>query len=117
RALKETKARMDLVPTLAVSQVAAESGDRIGEVRAYLRSLIARPIGLPMDEIDFFIGFDQYGVNSVMVVEINEIFENIFGPLSKTLFFEYRNIDELARYFLDDHRDKILSVLPLKQEF
>ncbi len=70
----------------------AEDADRTEDVHLVLRSLIARPIGLAADEIDVRTGFDQYGVNSVMVVELNEIFEKIFGPLSKTLFFA--TIDE-----------------------
>jgi polyketide synthase PksM len=94
--------------------VASEDGDVIDHVRMYLRSLIAGPIGLAADEIDVRAGFDEYGVNSVMVVELNEIFERIFGPLAKTLFFEYRSIDELSQYFLDEHRAKLMAALPGK---
>ncbi|HET8798510.1 MAG TPA: SDR family NAD(P)-dependent oxidoreductase, partial [Thermoanaerobaculia bacterium] len=98
-------------PTVAAA-AADEAVDRAADVRGYLRSLIAGPIGISADEIDVHTGFDQYGINSVMVVELNEIFEKIFGPLSKTLFFEYRTIDELSRYFLDEHRDRLLAALP-----
>jgi len=90
--------------------------DEAGEVHAFLRALIARPIGLPAEEIDDRTGFDQYGVNSVMVVELNELFERIFGPLSKTLFFEYRSIEELADYFRENHREALLAALPPQQE-
>ncbi len=91
------------------AMAAAPAVDSTDDVRTWLRSLVARPIGLPADEIDFSTGFDLYGVNSVMVVELNEIFEKVFGPLSKTLFFEYRSVDELAGYFLEEHRERALA--------
>jgi acyl transferase domain-containing protein/aryl carrier-like protein len=100
-------------PAVAAAETSAPTDVR-DEARTFLRALIARPIGLAAEEIDVHAGFDQYGVNSVMVVELNENFENIFGPLSKTLFFEYRSVDELAGYFLDEHREKLLGALPRK---
>ncbi|HEY0139905.1 MAG TPA: SDR family NAD(P)-dependent oxidoreductase [Thermoanaerobaculia bacterium] len=99
------------VPAVVAS---ADRNEPTDEARVYLRSLIAGPIGLAAEEIDFQASFDEYGVNSVMVVELNEIFETVFGPLSKTLFFEYRSIDELSRYFLEEYRDKLLAALPPK---
>ncbi|HEX6160602.1 MAG TPA: type I polyketide synthase, partial [Thermoanaerobaculia bacterium] len=99
-----------VVVSNAPAAVNDEPAAQTDAIRAYLRSLIAKPIGLPAEEIDFQTGFDQYGVNSVMVVELNEVFEGVFGPLSKTLFFEYRNIDELSQYFLEEHRDRLLAV-------
>ncbi|HEX6161709.1 MAG TPA: SDR family NAD(P)-dependent oxidoreductase, partial [Thermoanaerobaculia bacterium] len=104
--------RLEKASNASTGSVSISSVEPIEQAREYLRALIAGPIGLAPEEIDVHTGFDQYGVNSVMVVELNERFEKVFGPLSKTLFFEYRSVDELARYFLDEHRDALSAALP-----
>ena len=102
----------DALSRIAAPAQQAPVGDVREQARVFLRALIARPIGVAAEDIDVDAGFDQYGVNSVMVVELNGIFENLFGPLSKTLFFEYRSVTELADYFLDEHREKLVAALP-----
>ncbi len=85
----------------------------------FIKGLLSGPVGLPETEIDSEQEFDAYGINSVMIVELNKLFENSFGPLSKTLFFEYSNVAELAEYFIDSHQDRlndILGVTPLRKE-
>ncbi|MEE9355676.1 MAG: SDR family NAD(P)-dependent oxidoreductase [Methylococcaceae bacterium] len=76
----------------------------------YLKTLLAEPIGLPVSEIEDNEPFEVYGINSVMIVELNKSFEDVFGPLSKTLFFEYSNLQELAAYFIENHEEKLQQV-------
>ena len=73
----------------------------------FIKNLLSPHIGLSVEEIDNGESFDAYGINSVMIVELNKSFEDAFGPLSKTLFFEYRNIQELAEYFIENHAEKL----------
>ncbi|SUX55283.1 Polyketide synthase PksL [Chromobacterium vaccinii] len=40
-------------------------------------------------------------------MDLTRQLEKTFGPLSKTLFFEYQSIDELTGYFLRAHADKL----------
>ena len=37
-----------------------------------------------------------------------------FGPLSKTLFFEYQTIEQLAEYFVRHHGRRLSGLLELK---
>jgi len=46
-----------------------------------------------------------------MVVELTNQLDKVFGKLSRTLFFEYQTIDQLAGYFIDKHRDKLPGLL------
>src|SRR5690625_709598 len=39
--------------------------------------------------------------------------ENVFGELSKTLYFEFQTIEELTTYFMEDHHDKLIHILGL----
>ena len=65
-----------------------------------LADCIAPVIGLPAGEIEPHVPFKDYGINSLMVMDLNRRVEEVFGRgLSKTLFFEYQNLAELAAYF------------------
>ncbi|ESS66711.1 polyketide synthase PksL [Methyloglobulus morosus KoM1] len=79
----------------------------------YIKNLLSSHIGLSADEIDKEEPFEAYGINSVMIVELNKSFEDDFGSLSKTLFFEYRNTEELAEYFIENHAEKLKQILDL----
>src|SRR5690606_32110720 len=52
----------------------------------------------------------------VMVMKLTSELEKVFGSLTKTLFFEYQNIGDLAKYFIDTHFDKLHKLIgPSKQ--
>ncbi|MFQ3244034.1 MAG: polyketide synthase PksJ [Arenicella sp.] len=78
---------------------------------SYLKGVLAEPIGLLKDEIQDNEAFESYGINSIMIVELNKVLEDIFGPLSKTLFFEYSNLDELADFFVDNHSETLGNLM------
>lgn len=96
------------------SRVSAEKADStrlLDATQAYIKQLVSTHVGLTVDEIDKDEAFEAYGINSMMIVELNKCFENAFGPLSKTLFFEYRNVYELTNYFIENHADKLFELL------
>ncbi len=78
-----------------------------------LKNLISSVIKLPAQKIDADAQMDKYGIDSIMVVKLNDRLESSFGVLPKTLFFEYRSIRELARYFVESHGDKITGLTGL----
>ncbi len=71
----------------------------IPNLTAYLKQILAGVIKMMMAEIDEDKPFEEYGIDSVMVMQMTSVLEKTFGQLSKTLFFEYQNISELAGYF------------------
>lgn len=73
----------------------------------YIKNIIAPIVGMSSNEIDPSTAFENFGINSIMIVELNGQLEKIFGSLSKTLFFEYSNVNELADYFYKNHKDKL----------
>ncbi len=77
----------------------------------YFKELLSPVIKLPVDKIQPEVPMEKYGIDSVMVVKLNEQLEQVFGPLSKTLFFEYQNINELTAYFVTSHREKLVNLL------
>ncbi|MUL33891.1 SDR family NAD(P)-dependent oxidoreductase [Priestia megaterium] len=82
--------------------------------QAFLSGLLSSAIGLEPSAIRPDETFEAYGINSVMILELNKIFEETFGGgLSKTLFFEYGNLSELTDYFLEEHRETLSSKIQL----
>ncbi|HEV2961674.1 MAG TPA: amino acid adenylation domain-containing protein, partial [Candidatus Angelobacter sp.] len=54
---------------------------------------------------------EDYGIDSMMAIDLTNALEKSFGGLSKTLFFEYHTIGELADYFVNNHRATLMSLL------
>jgi len=80
-------------------------------VEEFLKSLVASTLEMNSNDIEAQVKFEKYGINSVMIMQLNRVLESSFGPLSKTLFFEYSNIAELATYFLKKHKEKLRSLI------
>ena len=81
-----------------VSQV--DQGILLEKTIYKLRGLFAEIIKLPIDRIDADEALEVYGIDSIMIIEFNKRLVNIFGELSKTLFFEYRTLETFAGYLI-----------------
>ncbi|ETR67039.1 MAG: hypothetical protein OMM_05356 [Candidatus Magnetoglobus multicellularis str. Araruama] len=69
------------------------------KAQQYFKNLLSSVIGLPSHRIQADVPMEEYGIDSIMVMELTRELEKVFGSLSKTLFFEYRSITELATHF------------------
>ncbi|HVI93285.1 MAG TPA: beta-ketoacyl synthase N-terminal-like domain-containing protein, partial [Anaeromyxobacter sp.] len=76
---------------------------------AYLRALFARTLKLPATTVTEDKPFEQYGIDSLAVTKLTYEMEKDLGPLSKTLFFEYRNLSELAGFFAREFPGRLLA--------
>ena len=85
----------------------------ISEKRAtrYFKELLSVTIKRPVEQIDAEAAMEEYGIDSVMVMQMTRQMENVFGSLPKTLFFEYQNIEELTQYFIGNHAEKLAKLL------
>lgn len=79
----------------------------------YIKGLLSKTLKLPSHRIDAGQPLEKYGIDSVMVMALTSDLESHFGELSKTLFFEYQTISELANYFVEEHKDALISALGL----
>lgn len=73
----------------------------------YFKKVLSSSLMLPERQIDAQAPLENYGIDSVMVMKLTDQLEQQFGPLSKTLFYEYQNIAELAGYFMSHHRERL----------
>ncbi|MFE4053273.1 SDR family NAD(P)-dependent oxidoreductase [Streptomyces sp. YIM B13518] len=92
---------------------AFEGGEGIERAAVtYLTKLLSSVIGLPAARIDPEASLEDYGIDSVMTMDLTRALEEVFGSLSKTLLFEYRSIEALAGHFVTAHPQKVRALLP-----
>lgn len=79
------------------------SGDVKILVLAKLKELIARIIKLDLKLFDEEESFEKYGIDSFTITKLNTELAIHFQDLSKTVFFEFRNTQELGRFLYEEH--------------
>lgn len=73
----------------------------------YLRDVFADVLQFEPEDLRVNRKLEEYGLESISIVEATNKLEEIFGPLSKTLLFEYVDIQGLAAYFTENHADTL----------
>ncbi|GCF07148.1 hypothetical protein KDI_07120 [Dictyobacter arantiisoli] len=90
---------------------ATENRDLAEKASRYLRRLLSKVIELPAERIEIDVALEKYGIDSIMAMELTNELEQTFGPLPKTLFFEYQTIQDLTTYFLTIHHEQLRATL------
>ncbi len=90
---------------------ATGTGDLFGKTRAFLRKEFSAVLKIPVHKIETRAPLENYGIDSILAMNLTGQLEATFGALAKTLFFEYQTIDELADYFVHSHADKLNDLL------
>ena len=85
---------------------------RTKEALGILKHIISKILKISESRIDEENSMDEYGLNSIIILDLIKELEVIFGSLPKTLFYEYTTLKELAEYFATQYA----SVLNEKQE-
>ena len=83
----------------------------LAKTRDYLRKQFAGVLKLSPNKIDIQAPLENYGINSILAMNLTSQLEKTFGALSKTLFFEYQTIAELSEHFVDTYHDKLSELL------
>lgn len=56
-----------------------------------------------LETIDVKETLENYGIDSIMIMGLNQKLQQVFSNISKTLFYEYQTLEALAEYFVDDY--------------
>ncbi|MDC8758414.1 SDR family NAD(P)-dependent oxidoreductase [Janthinobacterium sp. hw3] len=94
---------------------ATDAGQLKEKALQHFKRLLARVFKLPADRIDADAQLDRYGIDSILVTQLTTELEKTFGPLSKTLLFEYQTLDALSGYFIASHHERLAGLLKLSQ--
>nr|AEC04356.1 polyketide synthase [Chitinophaga sancti] len=82
----------------------------------FFASIVADALHQPKELIDADASLDKYGIDSVLITVLTGKLEKYFGPVSKTLFFEYQDLRSLTRYFVQTYGDRLSALLETSNE-
>lgn len=85
------------------------------KVEAYIKNVFSEVLKIDKNRIDVTNTFDDYGIDSLIGLEVMKRFESDFGELSSTLLFENITVNALAEYFLENHREQIETVIGVER--
>ena len=80
-----------------------------GIVSNYLKTIFAAETNLGLSEIEDEKPFEKYGIDSLLINNLNVILEKKVGSLSRTLLFEYTNLGDLTDYFVSNHAENFVD--------
>ena len=80
-------------------------------IEIYLKKVLSAELKLAEGSFNPGEPWEKYGINSMSIVKMTNQIEKDFGPISKTLFFEYQNLHELVQYFEENYKEIILDKL------
>lgn len=86
------------------------------EIELFFKNILSHELKLSQEKIFAQEPFENYGIDSVMIIGLNQKLEDIFGRLPKTLFFEYRTLDDLIGYFIKNHLATLSKKLSLSAQ-
>jgi bacillaene biosynthesis, polyketide synthase / nonribosomal peptide synthetase PksN/BaeN len=81
----------------------------------FFKKLLASNLKLPLERIEADAPLEKYGIDSILVMQITSELEKLFGSLSKTLLFEYQDLESLTRYFVETHREQMIKALWIEE--
>ncbi|MFJ7193998.1 MULTISPECIES: SDR family NAD(P)-dependent oxidoreductase [unclassified Streptomyces] len=78
---------------------------------ALLRRVVGGVLHRDPLTLDETVNLVDYGIDSLAILETTASLEVFFGPLSKTIFFEYTTIEGVAGHLVAEHRDRLRAIL------
>jgi polyketide synthase PksL len=85
----------------------------LAKTEEYLKALIGEEIKLAPDRIGSTDRLESYGIDSVMINQLNINLEKDFGTLPKTLLYEHETVQELAQFLLQEARERLVALFGL----
>jgi acyl transferase domain-containing protein len=77
---------------------------------------VASLLSIPPDQLDPVVPLEDYGVDSLTGLHLVRTLEREFGPLQKTLMFDFPTLEALARHFITAHADTVRELIPFETD-
>ncbi len=99
--------------TSAVARGVADGGGASPTARAtaYLTGLVAQTLRLAPEELAEDANLFDLGLDSILVIQLNNALSRDFDELSSTLFFDCPTIREVAEHFTSSYPERLAEVL------
>ncbi|EIW16891.1 beta-ketoacyl synthase N-terminal-like domain-containing protein, partial [Pelosinus fermentans] len=82
----------------------------------YIKKIIAEVTKISTDRLDSEALFEDIGLDSIMISQLNQKIQQWVGNLDATLFFKYNTIQSLAAYFVESYPAIIAQLIPKHQK-
>ncbi|MFD6226122.1 SDR family NAD(P)-dependent oxidoreductase [Streptomyces sp. NPDC060232] len=105
-----------LTPVAARAVTPAAADHQAGAARYaarltdHLRGVFSRVLKVPADRMETTTTLDRYGIDSVMIMEVNSLLGRHFEGLRGTLLFEYRTVAALADHLVREHAEEVVRL-------
>ena len=77
----------------------------------FLKNILSKQTKISISNIKPSEKLENYGIDSIMIMNLTNTLEKHFGKLSKTLFFEYQTLEELTQYFIKNYNDQLTKLI------
>ncbi|PAU45221.1 SDR family NAD(P)-dependent oxidoreductase, partial [Streptomyces albireticuli] len=98
----------------------AAAGSRAEALAGYLRDKAAATLRIPADKIDPSVPLADYGMDSILVLQLTNALREDLGEVPTTLLFDVESVEELAEHFLGTGTARVealvTSLLPAPEE-
>ncbi|HEX6101024.1 MAG TPA: SDR family NAD(P)-dependent oxidoreductase [Thermoanaerobaculia bacterium] len=94
----------------AATAAETSSADLLEKTQQYFRRQFSELLKVAAPKIDPEAPLEQYGIDSVLALQLINKLEQTFGALAKTLLFEYQTIRDLSRYFIRQHAAQLQAL-------
>ena len=102
-AKRTTRPAIAPAPKSSAGKETAVQGDLTEQTREFLKKEFSTVLKIPVHKFETGAALENYGIDSILAMNLTSRLEATFGLLAKTLFFEYQTIDELTSYLLRSH--------------
>lgn len=82
----------------------------LSAVTHFVKETIAKIMLMDVDDIDETTPFMEYGIDSIISLELIKPLKDVFGYLPSTLLFEYPSVAKLTAYLQDNYSDLVATL-------
>jgi acyl transferase domain-containing protein len=111
-ALLESVGEAPAPPTeMRVEEQSATDAGLLDRTTEYLKELLADATQIDTSRIRADTALVEYGLDSIIIIDVTSRLDRVLGPLSKTLFFEYVTLASLAAHLVEEHAAALAKAL------
>ncbi|MCP5007605.1 MAG: SDR family NAD(P)-dependent oxidoreductase, partial [Planctomycetes bacterium] len=82
----------------------------------YFKRLLANILKMDIQQIDSSEPLESYGIDSIIIGEVNNRLREDFGDISSTLLFEFQTLDALTEHFIKTQKERLEKLLRPDQQ-
>ncbi|MFF2652406.1 SDR family NAD(P)-dependent oxidoreductase [Streptomyces sp. NPDC058045] len=94
-------------PTPSATEPADQGRDLYTEVLDDLKARFSTSLNIPVARLKPRTSFEDYGIDSIRITQLNKVLEEGYGALPTSLLFTYKDLESLARHLTTVRRERL----------